>query len=178
MWIVPLFVILLSKYVESFPKQRLVSFLGNGCFPNILLLPLIIVIIVILSHVCDDSKKRIRSNYPRLTFLLYLLGIFVLVQADWASLSVFGIMLFPHAGLLLSNPYVDQLQFFEEYPFGLLIIPLMDLLVFKWIIQKYLGEIRNGKECLLCKVITTPRKYMMISTLGLSMLFVVLTITC
>lgn len=177
MWVVPLSAIMFGKYVDAIPRQNLISFLEKGCFPYLVFFPFVIVLISILSHICSDSRRVITSNRIA-TVLLYAMGVLVVLIADWVSISIFALMLFPHAGLIPFKPSAEQLQMFEEYWFGLLIIPAIDWQIFRYTLPKSFGTIKNSKERLSCRLVTAPGKNLIASTLGVLLLIVLFEIMC
>lgn len=153
MWLLPVTTIILGKYSQVIPQKDIVNFLEKGCFPNIVILPFVVVLIFILSHICEDLGDRRIRRRPFLLFIavaaLYFLGIIFEIVADWINIGVFSIMLFPHSGLLPINVNAEQLQVFEEYWYGLFLVPVLDYFIFRVIISRSLvsREIREQKLC-------------------------------
>lgn len=176
-WIIPLLSIMAGKYVEAIPLENIVRFLERNCLPYVVFLPLVIVLISILSHLCSDSRKILLENRP-FTVILYGSGVLVVLLGDWLSLSIFALMLFPHAHLVPFDINSEQRQSFYEYWFGFLIVPLIDWYNFRFILPKRFGEMKNIGERLICHIITAPGKNLIPSAMGFSMLFILLTIIC
>lgn len=176
-WIIPLLSIIAGKYVNAIPPENIVRFLEKNCFPYIVFLPLVIMLISILSHLCSDSRKVLIGNRP-LTVILYGSGILMVLLGDWLTVSIFALMLFPHAHLVIFDINAEQRQLFYEYWFGFLIVPVIDWNNFRLILPKRFGEMKDIEERLICRIITAPGRNLIPSAMSFSMLFVLLTIIC
>lgn len=166
-----------GKYVDAIPPENIVGFLERNCLPYVVFLPLVIMLIGILSHLCGDSRKTIIGNRP-LTVILYASGILIVILGDWLTLSIFALMLFPHAHLVPFDINAEQRQLFYEYWFGFLIIPLIDWNNFRRMLPTHFGEMKDTKEHSICRIITAPGKNLIPSAMIFSMLLVMLEIIC
>lgn len=178
-WIIGVMSILLGKYADVIPSQNLINFLENGCLPYLILIPLPILAVIILSHICTLGQKKLKPTSSRSTVqALYAAGTSVVLFAHVVTLHVLAMTLFFKTSLIPGNPSLD---FWEsvEIVYALVFTPVFDWYVFRRLIPNAFSDEEKGmKETWYCHILNIPRKNMIASTLGFFILVVLLEIHC
>lgn len=178
-WIIGIMSILFGKYADSIPADNLIKFLVGQCFQYIVLIPMPILAVIILSHVCTLGQKKLNSNTSRRPVqVLYIAGTVVVLFAHVITIHVFSIMLF-------YKPYNTPLNATQnfwlqaEFAYSLVFTPIFDWYIFRKVIpKKFSNENKDMKEIWYCDILNIPRKNMIPTTLGFFMLVVLLEILC
>lgn len=178
-WIIAMTSIMLGKYTNAVPTQNLINFLEKGCLPYITLIPLPILGVIILSHICAQGQKELKPTSSRRTVqMLYISGVIVILVAHIVTIHVSAMMLFYKTPVMPDN---ETLDFWHqvEVVYAVFITPFLDWYIFRHIIPKaFSDKQKDMKESRLCHIVNIPRKNLIASALGFLILVVLLEIAC
>lgn len=178
-WIIAMTSILFEKYTDVIPAQNLMNFLEKGCLPYMIFIPLPILTIIILSHICTQGQKKLKptSSRPQVQ-ALYAAGTSTILFAHMVTIIVFSLMLF-HKTYQMPNSTTLNFWLSMEVVYALGFTPFFDWYIFRRIIPNvFSDEKKDMKETWYCHILNIPRKNLIPSTLGFFILVVLLEIAC
>ena len=178
-WIIAITSIMVGKYTDVIPTQNLINFLEKGCLPYIIFIPLPILTVIILSHICTQGQNKLKPTSSRRTVqALYAAGTIVVLFAHVVTIHVSAMMLFYKTPMTPNNATLD-FWYQVEIVYALVFTPLFDWYVFRRIIPNaFSDEKKDMKETWYCHILNIPRKNLIASALGFFILVVLLEIVC
>lgn len=178
-WVIAVTAMLFGKYTDVIPTQNLINFLEKGCLPYMIFIPLPILTVIILSHICTQGQKKLKStsSRPRVQ-ALYAAGTSTILFAHMITIIVFSLMLF-HKTYPMPHSITLDFWLSVEIAYALGFTPFFDWYVFRCVIPNaFSDEKKDMKELWYCHILNIPRKNLIPSTLCFFILVVLLEIAC